>query len=484
MSPWIKLLSTFSVARNSREHPVTVSQAGCHKDTLTNLFVGRHLALVVGVYVAALAFTMSAIHPIATRLAPGIDCPRYWPMGVFKLKNFLSGGNVHNLAYFAMSSAVFVLVMKSRRVVLANVATMLSVCVLLVISTNLIQGPQLGLARPTYEKGGVEQYYNDALAVRSTGDFLRRFADIQHTLSAHARTHPPGATLVYYWAKQFWPSPSAISILIATAATFGTGLPLYMLLLDRIQRSRALFLTFVFLLIPSIQVYYLASLDALVAGVVLAVVLFYTRPKSFPGIIGAGGAFFAASSLTFAAVFLLPVLLGYEVLCRRNVARFTAVLAIATGAHLVVYYTSGFNYIAGVSTASRLENPHGFRLLCDTGSYILTRFENIAEILVFLGPFMILLGSRGLRVLRSQKEFRDWYVLMLLAVGTLLAMFATGAFRTGETGRTCLFIFPFLFLPVAAYLGNRQLNERDEILLPLLLFAHTVIFQAMGRYYW
>jgi len=71
-----------------------------------------------------------------------------------------------------------------------------------------------------------------------------------------------------------------------------------------------------------------------------------------------------------------------------------------------------------------------------------------------------------------------------LAVGTLLAMFATGAFRTGETARACLFIYPYLLLPVAAQLDHQQPDASDRRLLVWLVFGQTLLMQTFGGYFW
>jgi len=67
---------------------------------------------------------------------------------------------------------------------------------------------------------------------------------------------------------------------------------------------------------------------------------------------------------------------------------------------------------------------------------------------------------------------------MLSGLITLLAIFASGAFRTGETARAALFIYPYFML---------ALRNADSIILKdILIIAglQTTAMQLLGGYFW
>ncbi len=78
----------------------------------------------------------------------------------------------------------------------------------------------------------------------------------------------------------------------------------------------------------------------------------------------------------------------------------------------------------------------------------------------------------------------DLSALSFLGCLTLIAMFLSGAYRTGETARACLFIFPFLLFPIALYLDQSKPPAREKNQLAALVFSHAVIMQAAAFYFW
>ena len=151
-------------------------------------------------------------------------------------------------------------------------------------------------------------------------------------------------------------------------------------------------------------------------------------------------------------------------------------------AYLLVSVTLGFNYLESFRIASALENPQGYRLLAEPLDFIVTRLEGIAEILLFLGPYVLLVALCGLVMTRANGRLA---VLALLGIATLGFMFLTGAFRTGETARAAMIVYPFLVIPVGYFFANREDEYRSSsYLLPSLIFGQTLIMQMVGDYFW
>ena len=101
---------------------------------------------------------------------------------------------------------------------------------------------------------------------------------------------------------------------------------------------------------------------------------------------------------------------------------------------------------------------------------------------MFLGPFLGWLLLQGLGSLKPSSP--NLSALTWLGALTLAAMFLAGAFHTGETARACLFIYPYLFFPVAAYLQQGRLSPPDAKILPALVFFQSLLMQMFGFYFW
>ena len=165
---------------------------------------------------------------------------------------------------------------------------------------------------------------------------------------------------------------------------------------------------------------------------------------------------------------------------RRSLKRSLIVIGVVIIAYIFIYLATGYNALLSFRTASLYENSHGFMLFVDPINYLFTRIENVAEIILFLGPFLFVLLIRGLKNFR----FEPLMVLTLLGSATLLAMFATGAWRTGETARACAFIYPYLLFPIGRYLEQQKIGASERLQLAALVFGQSVAMQLFGHYHY
>jgi hypothetical protein len=415
------------------------------------------------------------------------DLPYYWPISVFEL-NTVTGWTLGAAMFAVLLFAVSVGWLESNAYAPGAVAT---AGLTLIIATNAVPGVRAGLAAPVAfdARSGVfnpvaadgDQYYHAARDIQSTRVFLREFTELQRQgLNLHARTHPPGAVLLFFVLWKALVHPASIAVAVAAGSVLICVFAFRALLLREVPRRVADYLTFLFLLLPAVQVYYLATLDAVISALLLASVSFFSQGSRM-AVAGAACTLFLASALTFAALFAVAVLIAFEVLSRRSLSRATIVIAAVVASWAGVWLLTGFDYGLAFQMATRLENPAGFSGLATPADFVFTRIENVAEILLFLGPFVGVLIVRSVRAALPRSELR---VLSGCGVATLLAMFLTGAFRTGETARVCLFIFPFLLLPLAPYLAVRSGNPAERIQLAALVFGQSVAMQAIGFFYW
>lgn len=107
-------------------------------------------------------------------------------------------------------------------------------------------------------------------------------------------------------------------------------------------------------------------------------------------------------------------------------------------------------------------------------NYFVTRVEDVFEIVVFLS-----LGIMAFLTTIKYKLQNNLYgTLSLIAIVILLLMFLTGAYKTGETARACLFVVGFVLILLR--------NIPTPLLTSLISFAalQTILMQILGFYYW
>lgn len=414
------------------------------------------------------------------------DCPRWWPFSVF---NPRSPGLLETL--IALCTAA-VGCMGIRAVLQRGCRTgeVAALGILLVLATNAIQGIPRGFTMPI--SGGNIQYYHDARAsVVNPLAFVRDFNRLQPRLRDHSRTHPPGAVLVFDFLRRLTGDrPALMSILLAVCAVLLTAFGAATLAKSLLPGTNAGYFPLLLLLLPAVQIYYCATLDALIASLLLAAVALWAaaarRQQTFP--IAAASAFVAAASfLTFAFVWVIPVLGILSVRQKhlwgkRWMLPFTALIFTFVVFYGLLWAALGFDYLSALRMASRLENPNGFRLIAEPVSYLFTRLENITELGAFCGPFLLTIAVSQLNTFRAR--FPDAFAVTTTATLTLFVLFLTGAYRTGETARACLFIYPYLLLPVAAAVSTRQITPGETNKLACLVWAQSLLMQVSGAYFW
>jgi len=239
--------------------------------------------------------------------------------------------------------------------------------------------------------------------------------------------------------------------------------------------------------IPSVNIYSLATIDAIIAMLVNVVVLGViiivdSKEKNriiFWGVLSAM-AITIASYLTFGLTFLWAVL-GVYSLYLFYVHKNTKILILLMASGIlmlititVLYQAYNYNYFESFFTASRLMNPHGYMLFAEPLNYFATRIENVFEIAVFLS-----LGVVAVLTTIKYKSQNDLYhAFALSAIAILSLMFLAGAFHTGETGRACLFIVGFMLIFLKDISGS--------LLTSLITFAalQTILMQVLGDYFW
>jgi hypothetical protein len=399
--------------------------------------------------------------------------PRYWPVSVFE--PYTPTGSQYLTA--ASVLLLFAIIVKYRSRHQYKITWVLFFGVILVLGTNLIHGWASGFVFPIAEPCG---YYADAIKIHDPAGFLRNFEAIQSTLESHSKVHPPGAVLIIYFLNTLLGNPGFISIAIAITSVPLSIFFLYNILRTEFSRETSRYVSFLFILIPGIQIYYAATIDALTATFLLGALYCFLSLKMPVKVIGSIIFIFLASSLNYAFVFIFPVLAALELLQKRSIRNVCFVFYGLTMIYVAIYFVFNFNYLQAFMLAIILYHPRSFIAL--PVDYIFTRIEDVAEIILFFGPFLGVLLIRGIRIAKTCGS--ALFPVFQTAILTLLAMFIGGMCPVGETARPCSFIYPYMLFPVALYLEKMGLSVTEKNRITYLVFVQTLLMQLFGDYYW
>ena len=268
--------------------------------------------------------------------------------------------------------------------------------------------------------------------------------------------------------------------MIMLASVIGTVFFVRKLMLTEFAETTAGYMAFLMVLLPAIQIYYLATIDALITTLLIGTLYLFCFGKGAKALAGACMMVCVSFLLTFVSLFILPVLVGFDLIVRRSAKRSLILIATLAGFHTLLYLFIGYDAYHSFRAASTFENPSGFMIFTDPANYFFTRLEDIAEIIFFFGPFLLVLFIRGIKNIK----LRPLDVLTVLGCVTLVGMFLSGAWRTGETARACAFIYPFLLFPVGRYLETTGAGPGERIQLASLVFLQSVGMQVFGNYFW
>lgn len=416
------------------------------------------------------------------------DCPDSWPISIFAPvwptpKRVLTAIGAL-LLFWVLSRWWEKVEYRLAHIILAGL--------LLICATTLIQGWQIGFYAPISGSAYTgklvpiasagQEYYQDVLRIDDPQRLLLHYNEEQRTLNQHTFTHPPGAIFLFYFLLKIFRHPGLVAFFIALVAVSFSALFIYRLLETEVDPKVARYCTLLYLLIPAIQIYYLATLDALIATVLLGFIYCFRRAEETKYLILSAVLLIASFLLTFVSLFILPVLVLFDLWHRRSLRRAIIVLASLLVFHLLAYWLVGYNALVSFHTASHYENPNGFMLFVAPVNYLFTRLEDIFELAVFLGPWLLILIWRGFKEGWAKRS--ALYQLSLLGIGTLLAMFATGAFRTGETGRAAMFVFAYFLIPIALIIDRMRPNRIERLQLATIVFMQTVLMQFIGNYFY
>jgi len=281
--------------------------------SLKRPFTWLQIILYAGIFVVVFRLLQVSSRKICDNLIP-FDCAYYWPISIFEVRlpsliGYVTAGAV-TLAFF-----LFVRYLESKRY---PIWLSCLIAVLLITGSTLIQGVADGLYAPVagYSQENVyipysltgQEYFHDALTVTDPVDFFCRYNEIQPTLHNHAHTHPPGAVLTYYFLTKLLRDPAFIALFIMIVATIPTIFFFYKLLKTEIGEETSRYMAFLIVLLPAIQIYYLASLDALITALLTGVLYLFCFGKGRRAVAGAAAMLSGCFLLTYVSLVMFTVL--------------------------------------------------------------------------------------------------------------------------------------------------------------------------------
>jgi hypothetical protein len=378
----------------------------------------------------------------------------------------------------------------------------LAVGLVAILLTNLSHGWELGIVSPI---GGVSEILKDAMAITNPLSFIIRFNSLQPSFSLHAQTQPPGATLAIYLFYSLLGDAGLVSIGILLVSALLSVFFIRRIFTRLFGQDTSGYISVLFLLLPAVQVYYLANIYALVATAFLGLLYCYLHENLMMRVAGSVFFLLLGTFMSFLFVYSFLFLFLFEVLQSnrvekgngilrrlRTLADQSQVLVLAVITIGMVYVALdmffGFNYLEAFLYASSLENPSGFLLLSDPLTYFATRVEDVMDIAIFFGPVLGVLAFRGFSIMEERLEGNQTSSrtrnLVIAALIALLLLFLTGAPKKGETARICMFILPVLLMPVAAYLEARAVTLQDKAKLLAVVFLQALIMQLFVYWIW
>lgn len=409
-----------------------------------------------------------------------LDVARYFPISEFH------GPTVHfaGLPFAILFLIVFFFALK--RIAYFNGFQVWLISLVLLLLGNLAQGSiAAAFYLPFHGYGG--QYYYDAIQIADWQQWLRDFNEKQLTLQNHSQTHPPFAVLLHYFIFELGQrSLFVLSGSFILISSLSIVLVWQILCVLNLPQPRVAQLTLFFAVIPAVNIYSAVSLEGIIAACcalfLLGVVKTIKAGMSFVALLFIVTGFLLSNLLTFAGTFLAltAFLIGWQQFQLKHRKDLFIVFSVAVLSSIIVYLVMqrsfGYDHLAAFFTAARYENPEGFHALHAPLEYLLTRLEGVSEIALFLS-----LGALALLFHREHLQWRwrdDATVIFLSGMIALAAMFLSGAFKTGETARICLFIHPYFVLAL------RKLEEPTLRAATIFAAWQTAIMQIGAGYFW
>lgn len=450
-------------------------------------FPKKQFIVLVIIWLALAIVYRYVLFPLNNNLDLELDIPQWFPVSVLYGPKI----NLAGLPFLLLMIIGIIFLLRQKKKL--NEQFFIFLCCLLVVLGNLGQG---GIDQAFIEPfiSTDAQYYYDAVRVENCLEWLGDFNLIQPNLSVHSRTHPPFAVLIHNVAFALsLPGYRTMTLAVVFSIISLTSLFLFSALLKiyGLEEVKRKLLVLLLAVIPSVNIYSIVSLDGVILTTstlfLLGVGLTIKKPiKRVLGYILMILGFISTNLLTYGGLFLLGfglLISLLEIIDNKSIVILKGmILVLLSFALLLITQKHYFEYshIQGFITASNIENPNGFRLFCDGINYCLTRIEGMSEIAFFLSFGILSYFIRDKIAVINKKRIliQNEQSIAVMGLIVLFFMFISGAFRTGETARACLFIYPYILLALVNY------DTAALKMMVALAGVQTFLMQVSASFYW
>ncbi len=342
------------------------------------------------------------------------------------------------------------------------------------------------------------EYYGDVPKVDQVGllSFMRDYAkpELFSALSGHAQTHPPGGVLFLWVISKFFGYNLLAASLGSVVFTGLTVIPIYLLAKELYGEPIGHYALALFLITPNFVMFTGTSMDGPFSLFpILSLYLFYKGKGSEQAIhygFLTGISFSCGLLMTYSTVFIclfFAVVMLLTLILDRSKFRHLLILLLIAGITFIAFYLlmflfTGFNLIEALQASIRKDRAAlgtGYETI---GRYFHLSVGNLFAFLIGVGIPMTTVWLR--QVVLTIQDRRHGKPIDIYIVGYLISLLviAFSTLFTMEAERVWIFMAPFIVIPVAKHLSQR--NIADFYWVAGLLCLQLVLFEVTLYTYW
>ena len=373
----------------------------------------------------------------------------------------------------------------------------ISISVAMIDGYREVNGQHLPAFLEPYTRTRYE-YYSDVPKVDQVGllSFMRNYAkpELFSTLSGHAQTHPPGGILFLWVISKLFGYNLLVGSLGSVIFTSLTVLPIYLLAKELCGELIGRYALALFLITPNFVMFTGTSMDGPFSLFpILSLYLFYkgilsdqARRYGFLTGISLGYGMLMTYATVFIGLFFNVVMLLTLIVDRKGFRRILTLLLIAgvtfSAFYLLVFLFTGFNLLEALQASIRKDRAAlgtGYETI---GLYFHLSVGNLFAFLIGVGISMTTVWGR--QVVRTIREARRGEPIDIYVIGYLISLLviAFSTLFTMEVERVWIFMVPFILIPVAQHLSQR--NIADFYWVAGLSCLQLVLFEVTLYTYW
>ena len=369
---------------------------------------------------------------------------------------------------------------------------LISISVAMIDGYKEVDGKRLPALLEPYTRLSLE-YYGDVPLLDKVGlyHFLKNYAkpDIFPKLSGHAQTHPPGS-VIFLWAVSKIFGYNLISTsLISILFTSITIIPIYLLAKKLYGEKVGRLSIVLFLVMPNFVMFTSTSMDGPFSVFPILSVYLFFKSVSSPhkisaicvGLCLSLGMLMTYSTVFIGLYFIILVILSFIVDRQRfrHVMKMLSISLISFIAFYVLLFVfTNFNPFEAVWVSIKKDEAGMGTGYETVGRYVSLSIANLFSFLIGVGVPLTVSWIYG--TVKSIQESWDLFPFSYLVT---LIIIAFSTLYTMEVERIWIFMAPFIVIPAAKYLHQRN-NLSDLRWVISLTVLQLLLFEVILYTYW